>query len=172
MAVKTSKKRISVKEKGFVKDWIKTGNGTKAIMNNYNVKSEKVAGVMAVENLAKPRIQAVIARYADRFSDDMLAEKHNELLNQKQVAYFVFPKRMKDEEIEEKVNSAGFNLIVIRFGEKGKYAFYSTNDSNAQKSALDMAYKIKGTYAPEKRSIEIDEELLESIKGRVGNILE
>lgn len=172
MVVKTSKKRISKKEKGFVKDWIKTGNGTKAIMNNYDVKSEKVAGVMAVENLAKPRIQAVIARYADRFSDEELEKHHKELLNQKQVAYFVFPKRMEDEEIEEKVNSAGFNLIVIRFGEKGKYAFYSTNDSNAKKSALDMAYKLKGSYAAEKKLIEVDEELLEAIKKRTSSILE
>lgn len=165
-------KILTKKDKIFVKEVIKNGNKTLAAKKAYGIEDDNYAGVKANRLIRNDKIQTVIARYADRFSDDMLAAKHNELLNQKQVAYFVFPKRMKDEEIEEKVNSAGFNLIVIRFGEKGKYAFYSTNDSNAQKSALDMAYKIKGSYAPEKKSIEIDEELLKAVSSRIGNILE
>lgn len=164
--------KLSKKEKGFIKDYIKTGNGTKSVMNNYDVKNENVAGVIASENLRKPKIQETIARYGDRFSDEELAQHHKKLLNQKQKSYFVFPKSMEDEEIIDKVNKAGFEVIVISPGDKGKYAFYSIDDAVAVKSGLDMAYKIKGTYAPEKKIIEVDEELLEAVKGRVGNILE
>ena len=164
--------KLSKKQKGFVKDWVKTGNGTEAAMKNYKVKNKKVAGVIAAQNLKKLSIQAEITRIGDMFPDAMLAEKHQKLLNQKQVAYFVFPKYMDDEEITEKVNSAGFEVIVIRFGEKGKYAFYSNDDATSVSKGLDMAYKLKGSYAAEKKAIEVDEELLEIIKKRASSILE
>lgn len=165
-------KTLSKKQKGFIKDYIETGNGTESAMRNYKVKNKETANAIAVENLQKPLIKETIARYGDRFSDEELAQHHKKLLNQKQKSYFVFPKSMEDEEIIDKVNKAGFEVIVISPGEKGKYAFYSIDDAVAVKSGLDMAYKIKGTYAPEKKIIEVDEELLEAVKGRVGNILE
>lgn len=83
-------------------------------------------------------------------SDSELAKKHRELLDQVKYEYFVFPKSMKDEEIQEKVEAVGVELTVIETGEKGKYAFYKTIDAVARKSALDMAYKLKGSYAPDK----------------------
>lgn len=83
-------------------------------------------------------------------SDDKLAKAHNELLNQKRLDYFVFPKSMNDEEVKEKTESAGVELIVIRDGDKGRYAFYATADAMARKGALEMAYKLKGAFAPEK----------------------
>lgn len=169
-----SKKKeiLSQKDKVFIKEVIKTGNKTKSAKKAYGYKNDNTAGVMALDKLRKPKIQKAIERYADRFDDEMLAKKHMELLNQKQKAYFVFPKSMDDEEIEEKVNAAGFEVIVISPGEKGKYAFYSIDDVVAKKAGIDMAYKIKGSYAPEKKQIEVDDEVLAAIKGRVGNILE
>lgn len=166
------KEILSKKDKVFIKEVIKTGNKTQSAKKAYGYKNDNVAGVMANRKLRNVKISKTIERYADRFDDDELAQHHRDLLNHKQVAYFVFPKYMDDEEITEKVNAAGFEVIVIRFGEKGKYAFYSTNDPNAKRAGLDMAYKIKGSYAPEKKQIEADEELLEAIKGRVGSILE
>lgn len=173
MKKKLSKKNkiLSKKDKIFVKEIIKTGNQTQAAKKAYGIKKDDYAGKKGSIQVRKGKIKETIERYGDRFPDEMLAEKHMELLNQKQVAYFVFPKFMDDEEITEKVNSAGFEVIVIRFGEKGKYAFYSNSDSNAKKAAIDMAYKIKGSYAPEKKTIELDEELLAAVKNRVGNIL-
>lgn len=169
--MKKKKEILSKKDKVFVKEIIKTGNQTLAAKKAYGYKDNNVAGVMANRKLRNVKITEKIERYGDRFPDEMLAEKHMELLNQKQVAYFVFPKYMDDDEIEEKVNAAGFEIIVIRFGEKGKYAFYSNSDSNAKKAAIDMAYKIKGSYAPEKKKLELDDELMEAVRNRVGNIL-
>lgn len=86
----------------------------------------------------------------EHLSDVELAKRHKELLDQVKYEYFVFPKKMDDEEIQDKVKAVGVELIVIEMGEKGKYAFYKTIDAVARKSALDMAYKLKGSYAPEK----------------------
>jgi hypothetical protein len=83
------------------------------------------------------------------FPDDILAEKHTELLEQKKIEYFVFPKSMDDEEIKEHVLSAGLTVIVIRETDKGKMAFYSIADAQAKSKALEMAYKIKGKYSDE-----------------------
>lgn len=82
-------------------------------------------------------------------SDRRLVEAHSELLDARQPAYFTFSKQLSDEEITEHVEAAGFRVIVIRDSDKGKLAFYSTIDTNARKSALDMAYKLKNKMPKE-----------------------
>jgi len=61
--------------------------------------------------------------------DDLLAQKHNELLNKKEV--------------------------VIKTNSKGKFEVVETGqlETHAVRSALDMGYKLKGRYAPEKLKI-------------------
>ena len=53
---------------------------------------------------------------------------------------------MDDEEIKDHVEAAGLQLIVIRFSDKGKLAFYSLDDAQAISKALDMGYKLKNKY--------------------------
>lgn len=108
--------------------------------------------------------------------DAEIAEKHKQLLNQTRVEYFVFPKTMSDGEILEKVSSAGLDLIVIQNGEKGRYAFYATADANARSKAIDMAYKLKGSYAPEKSIVaninlnaDKEQRSRELVRGILGN---
>lgn len=100
---------LTKKEKGFVKDYVELGNGTKAALNNYDTESENIAAAIASENLRKPKIQQAIA---EMLPDDLLAEKHLALLN--------------------------------KIDDKGEI------DVQAVSKGLDMGYKIKGTYAPEK----------------------
>lgn len=103
--------------------------------------------------------------------DSSLTKKHEELLNARQVEYFVFPKKMKDEEIEDKVNSAGLKVIVIREAVMGKMAFYSIDNSKAKKDALDMAYKLKSKYAPEEHNLKFKgfskTQLIDAIMGKI-----
>ena len=66
--------------------------------------------------------------------DDLLAEKHYQLLHAKELDYFVFPKSMKDEEIEERMAEAGTKLIVVRNSDKGKMAFYAKPNSRHKPS--------------------------------------
>lgn len=81
--------------------------------------------------------------------DDLLAQKHKELLNQKELAYFVFSRDKKDDEIESHMEANGLDLIVIRQTDKGKMAFYSIDNAVATKNALEMAYRLKNKFPKE-----------------------
>lgn len=50
--------KLTKKQRGFIKDYVQTGNGTQSALKNYDTDDYKTAGVIAVENLAKPRILA------------------------------------------------------------------------------------------------------------------
>ena len=82
-------KRLSKKQQGFVRDFIKTGNATQAALNNYEIESEdkeNVAGAIGSENLTKPMIQAEIKPALERYKKELdeilsameLKDKHSE----------------------------------------------------------------------------------------------
>lgn len=88
---KTTKKlqNLTKKQRGFVKDYIETENGTQAVLNNYDAKDETVASSIATENLRKPYIIEAIevkrkslkqALIDKGINEDYLAEKVNVLL--------------------------------------------------------------------------------------------
>ncbi len=87
--------KLTKKQRGFVNDYVLDENGTKAVMNHYDIESkkpEKVASVIATENLAKPNIieaievkrktlkQALLDKGID---EDYLAKKVEVLLEAK-----------------------------------------------------------------------------------------
>ena len=124
--------KLTRKEKNFVKEYVKTGNGVQSALKSYDTESYKTASTIADANLDKPR---VILAIAERLPDDLLEEKHLALLN----------KRDATGEI----------------------------DAMAVSKGLDMAYKVKGSYAPDKnininmsvKSIDpTDETILNSLK--------
>ena len=71
-----------------------------------------------------------IEKYADRFDDEYLYEKHKKLLDKEWVV------SSKDKKTGE-----------VTFHKSGEI------DPRAVKDGLDMAYKIKGTYSPEKHLV-------------------
>lgn len=133
----------------------------KELANNLKSKNTLTAGQMLEKvgyskNLVKQpgrviQAEGVQQELAQLLPDEYLDEAHRELLDQKKIEYFVFPNKMSDEEITDKVNDIGIEIINIQKSARGKYAFYSVIDVTARKAALDMAYKLKGSYAPEKR---------------------
>jgi Terminase small subunit len=51
--------KLTKKQRGFVNDYVLTENGTQSVLKHYDIvsdKPEKVASVIATENLAKPSI--------------------------------------------------------------------------------------------------------------------
>lgn len=112
--------------------------------------------------------------------DDLLAQKHLELLNSTGLDHMIFPlgpeddmervqmiedarqKAIKkgeafvepdlmcDADIKEMLK--GVNCIVRRIvhGETARHVYFWGADNKARKDALDMAYKLKGQYAPDK----------------------
>lgn len=123
------KPRLTKKQRGFVKDYVKTGNGQQSAMRNYDVSSKESAEALASENLTKP---AIIQAIQERLPDDLLAERHLELLNKRET-----------ETVYETSGTGEDKITTSITIDRGP-------DTQAVTKALDMAYKLKGTYAPEK----------------------
>ena len=56
------RKNLTIKQHKFVKEIVRTGNGTQAAMKIYNAANERSAEAIGSENLSKPIIQAAIQR--------------------------------------------------------------------------------------------------------------
>lgn len=123
------KTKLTKKESDFAKEYARTGNGVQSILKTYNTKDPKTASVMAVENLAKPRVQKLILSIADQIPDSLLVQKHLELLNVPRMKRMYIKGELMNE-IEEV-------------------------DSQAIGKGLDMAYKLKKLYNDEKPQVVI-----------------
>lgn len=155
------KKKLTKKQRGFVKDYVATGNGTQAALANYDTEDPVTAAAIATENLNKPLISSAIE---DALKDEDLAEKHKQLLNAVHLERLVFDSGTTDAEIIEVVSKMpGHELLnIVRrrtmIHENGDikftdvFAYVKAPDNVAQDKALDKAYKIKGSYAPEKHA--------------------
>lgn len=91
--------------------------------------------------------------------EDLIAKKHLELLNAKTVQSFIIPKDVAEEQIEqlkEDIKEAGGIFRSIQHTQKGTFCFYFAPDGATQKSMIDMAHKLRGTYAAEKRDVKVE----------------
>ena len=115
---------------------------------------------------------------AEYLPDEDVAERHRELMNSTKLDHMVFPLGPKgeddenfsgarpnqenknedfiertsltDEEIKEMLADIGCKVRRVVHGETARHVYFWTADNKARKDAIDMAYKLKGTYAPEK----------------------
>lgn len=142
--------KLTKKQRGFVKDYIKTGNGTKAALNNYDIESdspETVASAISTENLSKPLIQNAIQ---EALPDELLAQVHLDGL--------------------AATKRSGTGGMKIGIGTDGKVNDFGHTEIDEPDFAvrhkyLDSAYKLKGLYAPEKSLIvTVDIEANDEIK--------
>jgi len=141
--------KLTKKEKNFVKEYVKTGHGVESVLKTYDTKDYSTAGNIASENLKKPKIIDAIMSIAERIPDELLEKVHIEGLN---AGKTVFKNNMSTGEVEE-------------VGYEPDYA--------VRHKYLDSAYKLKGSYAPDKnininmnvKSIDpTDETILNSLK--------
>lgn len=119
----------------------------------------------------------------EHLSDKTLSEHHAELLNAKEIAKFDFPVSFTDEEILEIIEGYGFKLVQIITNNTGmpefrsRKAYFIAPNTRAKKDAIDMAYKLKGLYEPDKHTHKFDgltkEELisivLRGVEGKGGS---
>ena len=88
---KTTQKprKLSLKQRGFIDDLIKTKNGTQSALNNYNTTNENTAGVIASENIRKPIIRNELERRLRKNGlklDDIILTHRRNLLQSKQLS--------------------------------------------------------------------------------------
>jgi len=141
-------RELTKKQKGFVRDYVKTGIGEVAAKKNYDAKNGDTARSIASENLTKPYIIEAVKelekKMSDRIPDDLLEQRHLELLNKR----------------EKKITEDGEEIDV-------------GPDVQAVTKSLDMAYKLKGSYAAEKHqstnlnvNIEAGNEELDALRAK------
>ena len=126
---------LTFKQKRFVREYVATGNGTQSALKAYDIKgknSEKtiesaknVAKMIGSENLTKPNVIAAIKTLSEKIPDSLLIKKHKQLLNKQE-------------------------RVVLNDKETGSYIENTGQPHSDVVRALDMAYKLKGLYAPEK----------------------
>jgi len=79
-------------------------------------------------------------------SDEKLAQVHNRLLNAREIKQLSFNKKLKDEDIEALINKEGYTFISTKRFQSSAVVFFSVPDGATIRSALEMAYKLKGKY--------------------------
>lgn len=82
-----------------------------------------------------------------------LLKIHKSMLNAHRVDHMVFPLKITDEAITDLLNSANCKVRKIMHGDTAIHVWFWAPDNKAKKDALDMAYKLRGSYAPEKKDI-------------------
>lgn len=122
-------------------------------------------------------------------SDELLSQTHHDLLKATRLDNMVFPlgvktederlklpedkreKVISDEEIVLLLASVNCTVRKIVHGEHARHVYFWSADNKARDGALDMAYKLKGKYAPEKHQsvvAHVDATKLKKIKDILG----
>ncbi len=126
-------KKLTRKQSVFVEEYAKTHNGTEAALVAYDTDDPNTAGVIAHENLRKPKIQEALE---EALPDSLLLQTHKE----------------------------GLFATRTVFNKDGN-AVAEDADFSVRHKYLDSAYKLKGSYAPEKRlTLNVDVEPNDRIK--------
>lgn len=68
---------LTLKQEGFVKDYLETGNATRAVLNNYDISTEgktkeqieNTAAAIGSENLRKAKIQEYLQSRAEKAAE-------------------------------------------------------------------------------------------------------
>jgi len=171
---------LTRKQDMFVKEFVKTGHKSNSAKKAYKVKNQSTAAVIANENLKKPNIIEAIESIADQIKDEDLVKIHKDLLSSRKLDHMTFPlgpkdvenepqanlapeiktimeaqqelerTKLTDKDIEQLLNDANCVLRKIVHGTNARHVYFWSPDNMARDKALDKAYKLKGTYAPEK----------------------
>ena len=122
-----SKIKLTKQEKKFVEIKAETGNGTLAAQKAFKIKNPEYAAVKANRLIRKDNI---VNALEEALPEKLLFERHIELLNKREKSI-----------VEYRSKEAGGNNI---------YEVLDQPETMAVSKGLDMAYKLKGSYAPEK----------------------
>lgn len=159
--------KLTKKQKGFVEDFVVTGNGTQSVLKNYDTKSPKVASVMAVENLAKPSVVTAIeigqetlrsALIAKGITPTKIAEKIEVLLEASEPIY---KNNNATGEIEHVGDKTDFTAVDK--GLKHATAIYGVGDPEAPKSPTGNTYNFLFSAETQKEVKEIEARIKERL---------
>lgn len=160
------KREPTLRMKKVVKNMVEKGGSLR--------KNIKDAGYS--QKIADNPQQLLKSKSFQQLLDDVMPEYevanlHKYLLKKKDLTYKTFPIKMSDFMIKSLFQKAGVEIIKIYKDEKiNKKVYFLVRDEDVLQKAIDMYYKVKGSYAPQKFSLEdpyenmTDEELIEKSK--------
>lgn len=85
-----------------------------------------------------------------------VAKVHGALLNSHNVDHMTFPletPELTDAHITELLAESNCTVRRISHGEQARHVYFFAPDNRARKDALDMVYKLRGSYAAEKHDV-------------------
>lgn len=102
----------------------------------------------------------LMEKYLD---DERLSKVHEGLLQSTTLDHMMFPlgpkvhekgkedpTQLSDEDIKKMLADVNCKVRQVVHGETARHVYFWAADNKARKDGLDMAYKLKGRYAPEK----------------------
>lgn len=97
--------------------------------------------------------------------DELVVKAHRALIKNKFVVEKIFPKEMDDLDITEICSHMGRVIKILEadvaFKGKVKICYIAVTNTKAAADGVDMAYKLKGAYAAEKHTLNINQDFAE-----------
>lgn len=128
----------------------------------YKAKTDNAFTSIGCQNYRK--LNPIIAKWLDdnKFSLSALRQKHSELLECNKTAFHKVKGHVDETLLDEgvtiiaqssKMATSGRGEDAVEYDDGETLLAINVADPEIQRKALDMAYKIKGEYAPEKREL-------------------
>lgn|SRR3989338_3619211 len=142
-----ARQKLTIKQRGFIREFIDTGNATKSALKVYGTKDYNTAKSIGCENLTKPYLKRAIEELmiCNEITDEMLFSRLRAGLNAVKIAEY-----------------------------KGELVETNIPDHNIRHKFLDTILKLKDMYPSakiESRNINIDMELEKMSKEELGALM-
>ncbi len=159
---KATSKSTEIRHRQVIKDIAVNGSTAKAAVKRAGYSKSVQEAPSKVTNTKS--FKALLKEY---LPESDVAMVHKRLLHAKVLLQMHFGEDVSRKEIKETIEEAGGKLIrvitseVTYPGKNGKdditvikqVAYYSVDNTMAQDKALDKAYKLRGSYAAEKKEL-------------------
>lgn len=108
-----------------------------------------------IQHYIFPPVKEVESQDGDKLEEELEPQGNGGALKRRKKKKPIIKKGLSHEEIKQIVESVpGCKLIYIKNDSfLGQVAFFQSPDNRTQKDALDMAYKLRGSFAPEKHAV-------------------
>ncbi len=129
----TMARTLTKKQRDFVKEYIKTGNGVKSALVAYDTKDNLTARVISSENLTKPNIKAYLeesgftTNNAKRVVAEIMNDKRKTPMSRLKATELVFK---VNKDFTETVNNTAI-LVQVGNATAEKYGIDSSTGSNS-----------------------------------------
>ena len=132
---------VTVKQKRFIKNLAENGGNSRraALAAGYSQEMadnpKKIFNSIAVKESCR-----------DIFDPAEISKLHNRLVHADVFSQYSFSKSMPNKEIVKIMSKVDYKIVRIIKLNRGKICYFLKPDNQTRLKAIDMAYKVTGTY--------------------------